>query len=89
MRLLQSLEAEQVAAVEKTRQFPAFNPGDVLELKVVSSTIKPGIVSAARCHANRWAQSKMCCSPECSSCGYQPGFPGGQHVFDLNCQNSF
>jgi len=32
--LLQSLEAEQVAAVEQTRQFPAFRPGDVLELKV-------------------------------------------------------
>lgn len=32
---LQSLEAEQVAAVEHKRQFPMFKPGDVLELKVV------------------------------------------------------
>lgn len=36
---MQSLEAEQVAAVEKTRQFPAFRPGDVLELRVVGAAV--------------------------------------------------
>ena len=35
----QSLEAEQVAAAEQTRQFPAFRPGDVLELRVVSTAV--------------------------------------------------
>lgn len=36
---MQSLEAEQVAAVEQTRQFPAFRPGDVLELRVVGAAV--------------------------------------------------
>ena len=32
----QTLEAEQAAAMDKSRQLPEFGPGDIIEIKMVS-----------------------------------------------------
>ncbi len=33
---MQTLEAEQAAAMDKSRRLPEFGPGDIIEIKVVS-----------------------------------------------------
>jgi len=51
---MQTLEAEQAAAMDKSRRLPEFGPGDIIEIKVVSEGALSMLCLQIKCNLTAW-----------------------------------